>query len=398
MTEHYGFVVVGGGMAGGRAAYALAAAAKNTVALVGDERHLPFDRPQLSKACLITGEPPDPWLPSGGSSPVTVLGTGANSLDTEARKLTLSDGRTITYRHLLIATGLRPRQLGGPARPAHPGTGVYYLRTLDDALALRERLVGAKRLALVGGGFISLEVASAAIKLGLSVDVIERQPLLLLSLGEEVARRVAAYAAEQGVRFHTSTTVEGFFYDQAGQFVGLRTSRDDIPADLAVAGIGGIPNTEWLAGSGIEARDGIVVDEFCRTSVSGVWAAGDVARYPYPQAGTVRVEHESHAQSQALTAARNMLGRPTPYRNVPFAWSENFGHYLWSVGLSQQANDTLTVDGLGGAQFVTAHLRDGMLVAVTGLDGRKLIATARQLVARNTSVGSARTFTGHLAS
>lgn len=390
-AAQYRFVIVGGGMAGGRAAAALAGASQpGTVALVGAEPDPPYERPPLSKHYLTAQQPAEPWLRVGrrGRAPDLLLDVAATSLDTPCRELLLADGRTVAYENLLLATGARARRLPVPGGDL---PGVHYLRSLEDARRLRVALRRARRVVIVGAGFVGLEVASSTRALGLATVVIEAlEHPVERSLGRQVGSRLATILTSAGVELLTGTTVRTFVAGPTGRVGSVVTDHGEVPADVVVVAVGAATNTEWLAGSGVNVDGGgVVVDEYCRTSAAGVWAAGDIARYLDADSGRyLRVEHESHAQGHAMTAARNMLGQRGSYRAVPFVWSEQFGHYLWSVGLPGDADRTVTVDNVGSAGFLALHTAEERLVAVTGLDGAALLPQARAQVKSGAVVSS----------
>lgn len=330
-------VVVGASLAGVSAAEHLRRGGYDgEILLIGAEDHLPYDRPPLSKALLQGSmEPAAVWLhPREHYEDLRIelaLGRRALRLRPEAQRIDLDDGESIAYDRLIIATGAEPRC--PPALGAH--AGVHLLRTLDDALALRQALTDLPRVAVVGGGFIGLEVAASARQLGCEVTVVEVLPTpLAAAVGTGVGAAIAGLHEDHGVRVATGVPVSECLGAGRVEAIALEDGRE-IPADVVVVGVGVKPTTAWVEDSGIAVGDGILVDEFLRTSVPSVFAAGDVARV-CRQGGSERVEHWTSAVEQGRLAAENLLADPAeglqPLEALPTFWSDQYEAKIRTAG------------------------------------------------------------------
>ena len=381
-------VVVGGSLAGLRAVESLRAGGYDReLIVVGSETHRPYDRPPLSKK-LLAGD----WEPDRialrkpddlDSLGVTWrLGAAATGLDVEARRLMIADGTEIAFDAIVIATGSAPRRLPGQENWPH----VVELRTLDDALDLRSRLRdGNARVVVIGAGFIGLEVAATARGLGNTVVVLEGAPApLIRGLGTEMGAACAAVHADHGVEIRCSITVASI--GAGGVVLG---DGELVPGDVIVVGIGVVPVTDWLAGSGLEIRDGIVCDPTLKAGPSGVYAAGDVARWPNQLFDEeMRVEHWTNAAEQGAAAASNLLaesrGEPgEPYAPVPFVWSDQYDRRIQFLGRAAPDDDVLVVSGsIEERSFVALFGRGGRLRGVLGMNLPRLVMKFRPLLAQ----------------
>ena len=322
-------VIVGASLAGLRAAETLRDRGfDGTLTLVGDEPHRPYDRPPLSKQVLQgTWEPEQTFFRrKDGYDALGLdmrLGVRATSVDLGARRVTLSDGTYADYDRLIIATGARVRTLPGIA----PRPGLLTLRNLDDALVLREALARATRVAVVGAGFIGLEVAASCRARGVDVIAIESLPVPLAPiLGPTLGEMIAAMHRDHGVDLRTGVTVADVYGESRVEGLAL-SDGSRVDADVVVVGIGVVPNTEWLEGSGLQLDNGIVCDGSCEAA-PGVYAAGDVARVANQWYGeSPRIEHWSNAVEQGVHAAENVLAGPgaaTSFSSVPYFWSDQY--------------------------------------------------------------------------
>ncbi|MFE6285502.1 NAD(P)/FAD-dependent oxidoreductase [Streptomyces sp. NPDC057877] len=333
--------------------------------IVGAENHPPYDRPPLSKD-FLTGHTDEPQLALTDDEETTaldaewLLGVRAQGLDTRARTLHLDDGRTVRADGVVLATGASARRLPGDLL-----TGVHTLRTLDDARALRTELTaGPRRIVIVGGGFVGAETASSCATLGHTVTVIESSPLPLLpQLGPELAALCATLHGRGGVELLTGTGVAGLLGQGAVTGVALDDGRV-LPADVVITGIGATPNTEWLSGSTLAVRDGVLCDEGCVTALPRIVAVGDVARV-----GGHRAEHWTSATQQPRVAVANLLAGRTveTMRSVPYFWSDQYGTRIQFAG-RRQDGDTVRI-AEGGLADDGAPAEDGLL-AVYERDGR----------------------------
>jgi 3-phenylpropionate/trans-cinnamate dioxygenase ferredoxin reductase subunit len=370
-------VVIGGGQAGARAAQAMRVAGYSGVlTIVAEETHPPYQRPPLSKAALVAGEgiervrihAPEYY---GKSNVEVIAGNPARAIDREACTVELADGRKLPYDRLLIATGARVRRI---AVPGSDKGGVLYLRTLDDALALRQRLVPGARVVVIGGGFIGLEVAASARTMGCEVTVLESADRLM---GRALAREIGDWFAQlhraKGVDVRTGVTIERFDGDDMVSAVVLG-SGERIPADTIVVGIGIVPNVELAQAAGLAVDNGIVVDEHCRTSDPRIYAAGDVTSQPHPTVGQrIRLESYQNAQDQGSAAGRNLIGTAAPHVDRLWVWTDQHGINLQVLGVARPG-DTLVYRGdPAGEAFIAFYLRDRRIVAVNAINmGREI--------------------------
>jgi 3-phenylpropionate/trans-cinnamate dioxygenase ferredoxin reductase subunit len=286
------------------------------VTLIGAEPEPPYERPPLSKGYL-RGEAPfekaqvRPLAYYADHGIDTVFGARATRIDASERIVELDNGRRVSFDALLVATGVRNRLLSIPGSDL---PGIYNLRTVGDADRIREEMSPGRRAVVVGMGFIGSEVAASLRKTGLDVVAIDpgKAPLFRV-LGETVGRTLADLHRAHGVRTIFEDTVAAF--EGAGRVSAVVTKKGlRLECDFAVVGIGVVPVTEWLDGTGVQIDNGVVVDEYCQTNVPGIYAAGDVANHYHPVFGRhMRVEHWQNAIKQGTAAARNMLGKRIPY-------------------------------------------------------------------------------------
>ncbi|AKU17379.1 NAD(P)/FAD-dependent oxidoreductase [Luteipulveratus mongoliensis] len=383
-------VVVGASLAGLRAVEAARRQGYGgAITLIGAEEHLPYDRPQLSKAFLgIDG--PDAVTPYrteselGGELDVELmLGAPADHLDAESRVVSVAD-RQVSYDGLVVATGAASRVLPGSAHLS----GVHYLRTVDDALALRTALHGSPRVVIIGAGFIGSEIASAARKRDLDVTVVEALDLpLVRSIGPDVGAACAELHRRNGTALRLGASTAGFESSE-GRVTGVRLEDGTIlPADLVVVGIGVRPVTDWLAGSGVplHADGGIICDATLATGVPGVYAAGDVAHVANPlfDGDLMRLEHWTNAAEQGAAAARHLLdpGAASPLSSVPYFWSDWYDHRIQFVGTPRADDVVVTRSEIDG--FTALYRRRDQLVgALTINRPRDIMKLRRRIVQR----------------
>ncbi len=365
-------VVVGAGVAGTSAAETLREQGYDgALTIIGDERHSPYHRPPLSKK-LLTGEVHRAGVDLAPRLDVdarVLRGTSARRLDMSARTLHLRDGDenlSVQFDGLVIASGAFPRAWPGDRVPE----GVSLLRTVDDCLAIRQRLASRPRVAVVGGGFIGAEVAASCRSLGLDVTLIEKSSGPLLSaLGGEMARCWAELHRAHGVDLRVDVGVDSFVGNGRVEAVRL-TDGSQVPAELVVVGLGVTPATEWLSDSGLHIDNGVVCD--ATGAVEGgtaVVAAGDVARWWHPlYEQHLRIEHWDHAARQGAAAARTLLAGPDgaeQYSEVPYFWSDQYDVKLQTLGVTTDYDAFTLVEGEPRDwQFVAAYGRKGRTVAV----------------------------------
>ena len=388
MTALDHVVVVGASLAGMRAAETLRTEGfHGTLTVIGDETHAPYDRPPLSKQ-LLTGE----WgaeriaLPAGARAELAVTwerGVAATGLDLDHQRVTLADGRSFEFDGLVIATGASPRSLPGTDHLA----GVFTLRTLDDAQALARMIdAGVERAVVVGAGFIGAEVTASLRTRGVAVTMIEplEQPLARV-LGNEIGSVIAAVHVEHGVDLRLGIGVDAV-QEQNGRAVGVSLSDGStVSADLVVVGIGVIPNTAWLAGSGLTLDDGVLCDE-TTLAAPGVVAAGDVARWPNRHFGeTMRVEHWEHAIDMGAHAARRLLAGPDggePFAPVPWFWSDQYDRKLQLAGRPGPDDEVVVVAGsLADRRFAALFGRAGRVTGAFAMNMPAQVVRYRQAIA-----------------
>jgi 3-phenylpropionate/trans-cinnamate dioxygenase ferredoxin reductase subunit len=369
-------VIVGASVAGVRTAEALRRRGfGGRINLIGAEPRLPYDRPPLSKA-FLTGQATEddlPLLDGGRLDRLELelrLGEPAAALDLPARAVRLVSGEPVPFGTAVIATGSVPRRL--PALDGWPG--VHVLRTVDDAIAIRAALAAGARVAVVGGGFIGAEVASAARALRLDVTIVDPLPALMIrGLGPAIGRVLAARHADHGavlrlgrsvVRAEGAGRVERLILDDGSH----------VAADLVVVGIGADPATGWLAGSGLPVDGGLCCDPCLRAcGTDAVYAAGDVARWPSARCGgPVRLEHWTSAGEAALAVAAAITGTPAPYDPLPYVWSDQLSARLQVFGQVGPHDEVVYVEGDPDTwEFVAVTGRDGALNAVVAVGARR---------------------------
>ena len=355
------------------------------ISLIGDEPHAPYDRPPLSKK-FLAGDLDDDRLPLTTAEKLADLGLEmrlgcrATGLDVTTRTLEV-DGVAEPYDGLLIATGARCRNLPGTAGLA----GVHTLRTRDDAEAIRDALAnGARRVVVVGAGFIGAEVASTAIGRGAEVTMVEAlEAPFGRVLGVEMGAVMADVHRRHGVDLRTGVGIDEVLGDD--RLVGVRLADGaTLEADLLVVGIGVVPNTDWLEGSGLTLDDGVVCDETC-LAAPDVAAAGDVARWANPRYGEVmRVEHWDNAVQQGVHAARRLLQsdeEATPYAPVPWFWTDQYDRKVQLAGRPHTDDEVRVVAGSTAEhRFAAFYGRDGRFTAALGMNRPRQVMQSKGLL------------------
>jgi 3-phenylpropionate/trans-cinnamate dioxygenase ferredoxin reductase subunit len=363
-----GVVIVGAGQAG----FQLAASLRlngydGPVTLIGDEPHIPYQRPPLSKAFLAGKQDAHHLFLRPASfysaNRIDLLaGETVTVIDRAGRRVRLASGNSVPYGTLVLALGARIRELSLD--------GVCYLRTLDDSLAIQGRLQTVEQVVIAGGGFIGLEIAAVARSLGKSVTVVELQPRLM-------PRVVSPVISDFYQKLHAEHGVEIVLGRTVSESIGSR-----LPDGLVIAGIGVLPNDSLARDAGLPVSNGIVVDEHLRTEDENIYAIGDCASHPNPFAGgRVRIESVQNATDQAVCVASAIVGPSTPYRDVPWFWTDQFDVRLQMVGLSTGYDRVVTRGSLEDRRFSVFYFRDDRLVAIDSVNrpadhmaGRKLLA------------------------
>lgn len=379
--------MVGASLAGLRACEALRQEGyAGRVTLVGAEPHLPYDRPPLSKHVLAGRWEPERirLRPPEALRALDLdlrLGVPARAFDAEARRIELADGSVVDGDGVIIATGSQPRRLPGQEQVPT----VHELRTLDDAVRLRDALTEETRLVVIGAGFIGLEVAVTAHRRGCHVTVLEGLPAPLhRALGEAVGAAATAVHRTAGIDIRCSVSVIGL----DGTGVTL-SDGGVVPADVIVVGIGVQPAADWLAGSGLDLADGVICDATLATSVPGVYAAGDICRWPNELTGDeARIEHWTNAAEQGAAAARNLLataagGAASAYAPVPFFWSDQGDHrlqFLGAGGLGPDDRVEIVAGDPAANRFIALYGRGDRLRGVLGVNVPKQLMAYRALL------------------
>jgi len=370
-------IIVGAGECGARAAFALREKDfDGHITLVGAEEHLPYERPPLSKDALLRGL--EPKLVSDAAryaeARIEVLtGLSVESIDPSGKTVQLSNGNSLTYDRLLLTTGARPRPFPGLSGAIHR---IRTLRTHGDAVAIRAGLQPGKHLAIIGGGFIGLELAATARKLGAKVTLLEGLPRILSrAVPEEIAAVVAARHQAEGVEILCGVKIQSLDESRDDAKVLLEDGRT-ITTDLIVVGIGAIPNVELARDAGLAIDNGIAVDEHLQTSAPDIFAAGDCCSFPltHYDGRRLRLEAWRNAQDQGTLAAANLLGADEAMTAVPWFWSDQYDLTLQIAGLADGATQTIRRDMADGA-FILFHLEaGGRLIAASGIGTGNAVA------------------------
>jgi len=389
--------VVGGSLAGIRCAEALRRRGfAGRLVFVSEESERPYDRPPLSKELLRGDREPDQIRLNKPDAFDALaldlrLGARAQSLDVASRSVALSNGETVAYDGLVIATGAVARPL--PGAPAL--AGLFTLRTLDDALALRAALERSPRVVVVGAGFIGAEVAATCRKRGLDVTIVEplASPMARV-LAPEIGAVCAAAHRDAGVLLRLGVGVSAVLGSDRVERVKLGDG-SEIVADVVVVGIGAIPATGWLESSGLELGDGVICDATCATRAPGVVAAGDVARwYHEGYRESLRIEHWTNAVEQADAAAARLLDGPSaaPFAPIPFVWSDQYDLKIQAAGRIAPDDEVFVAHGsLDERRFVALFGRKGML------SGALAINRVRQLMGYRRMMREGATFEAAVA-
>lgn len=389
-------VIVGAGHAGAQAALVLRQAGfAGTVAMIGREAEPPYERPPLSKEYFAREKsferlyirPPRFWA----EKDVTLrLGTAVIALDLATRRLSLSDGGTFAYRKLIWATGGDPRRLPCPGADL---AGVHAVRTRADCDRLMGEIDGgARRIVVIGGGYIGLEMAAVLTGLGCRITLIEAQPRVLARVaGPDLSAFYEREHRAHGVDLRTGVAVAALLGE--GRVRGVKLAEGEvIPADAVIVGIGIVPAVGPLIAAGATGRDGVAIDAYCRTSLADIYAVGDCASFACGHAGgmVMRVESVQNAHDQASCVARALCGDERPYRALPWFWSNQYDLKLQTAGISAGHDQAVLRGDPAERSFSIAYLRQGRLIAMDCVNAVRDYAPARKLIEAGATVAPAR--------
>ena len=387
-------VIIGASLAGACAAVALREQSVDAnITLIGAEDGLPYERPPLSKGYLrgavpfekLLVRPPEFYSAQGIE---LMFGSRVTSIDSSRRIVDIADGRRVAYDSLLIATGAHNRHMHIPGIDLE---GVHSLRDIRDADRLRAEMRPGRTAVVVGMGFIGSEVAASLRHAGLAVTAIDpgNTPLARV-LGEAVGGTLAKIHESYGVRTIFNDSVAAL---EGGRRVEAVTTKSGlrIPCEMVVMGIGVEPTVDFLDGSGVHVDNGVVVDEFCATTVAGIYAAGDVANHYHPVFDRhIRVEHWQNAMRQGAVAALNMLGELVPYDEVPWFWSDQYDANIQYAGYHTSFDELVVRGHLDGASYAAFYLNGGVIDAVVGLNNAQDVRRAMPLIKARRPVDPAR--------
>jgi 3-phenylpropionate/trans-cinnamate dioxygenase ferredoxin reductase component len=387
-------VIVGAGLAGGGAAATLRQEGfEGRVVLIGAEWQPPYERPPLSKEYLRGESSFENALlqPTGfyeENDIETWFGVRVTRVDSAERMVELDGGERVAYDRLLVATGGRNRRLPIQGLDLE---GIYDLRTVDDAWRIRAEITPGRKVVVVGMGFIGSEVAASLRQSGVEVAVVDRNEVPLRRvLGEEVGRVIGSIHRDQGVSMILEDRVASF--EGAGRVERVTTERGRrIECDFVVVGLGTEPVTDLLAGTGAWIEDGVVVDEYLRTDVEGIYAAGDIANQYHPVfERRIRVEHWQNALKQGPAAARNMLGKDEPYGEIPWFWSDQYEHNLQYAGFHTEWDELVVRGSMEERNFVAFYRKDERVLAAVAIGRGKDLRRSMPLIRGQQPVEAAR--------
>lgn len=380
--------IVGAGQAGGEVATLLRQHRyPGRIILFGDEGVLPYMRPPLSKSFFAGEASADSLIYKAqiayDNADVELrLGRRAAAIDRRGKRLSLQSGESVGYDKLVIATGGRARKLDVPG--AELGN-IFYLRTIADATLLQPQLIAGRRLVIVGGGYVGLEVAAVAVKRGLNVTVLEGAPRVLARVtAPEVSAFYERYHRAAGVEIRTRVTVNGFTARAGSADVGAAQCQDgrEIAADFVLIGIGLVPNAELAEAAGLAVDDGVIVDDAARTSDPDIFAIGDCARHA--RHGfldrKIRLESVPNALEQARAAAAAIAGKPIPPAAAPWFWSDQYDLKLQMAGVSDGYDELAIRGSTEGASFIAFYLRQGQLIAADAINRPSEFMASKRLI------------------
>ena len=386
-------VIVGAGEAGGQTAISLRQNGfTGPITVIGEEPHVPYERPALSKQFLaVELDMERMYLRAADfydDKDITLMLKARVSAISPGTHVTLSDGAEVPGHAIVLATGGAVRRLPVPGSDL---AGVHYLRTIGDVLGFRDRLKPDTRLAIVGGGYIGLEVAAVASKLGCQVTVLEMEDRVLNRVvAPVVSEFYTRVHEEEGVAVKTNVRVTEFEGNGTVNTV-LCADGSVIETDCVIIGIGIVPNTALAEAAGLEVNNGIVVDSHTRTSVEGVYAVGDCTNHPNDLLGRrLRLESVQNAISQGKTAANAILEKDTPYADVPWFWSDQYDVKLQMAGINDPDDQVIVRGDSSTRSFSVCYVRNGVLVAVNALNRPKDFLHSKKVIAAKVPVDEVR--------
>jgi 3-phenylpropionate/trans-cinnamate dioxygenase ferredoxin reductase component len=382
------FVIVGASLAGGTAAATLREEGfDGRVILIGEELTPPYERPPLSKEYFRGEVPfadalvrPEDFYASNAIE--TRFGTRAKRMDPIDKTIELSDADRIHYDKLLIATGSRNRRFPIPGLDLE---GIYDLRTIEDCDRIKKETSPGRRAAVVGMGFIGSEVASSLRQMAVDVVAVEGSKFPLARvLGEDVGHVMEHIHRDHGVEMIFEDRVSGFEGTDHVECVVTQGGRR-IDCDFAVVGVGVEPVTELVTGTGIDVDNGIVVDEYCRTNIDGIFAAGDVTNHYHPVfRQRMRVEHWHNALNQGAAAARNMMGRASVYDEIHWFWSDLYDHNLQYAGFHRGWDELVVRGSMENRDFIAFYVKEGIVAAAVGMNRGRDVRRTMSLIRQRT--------------
>lgn len=404
-TRTIDYLLIGGGLAAATAAEEIRKKdSKGSIVIVTQEAYLPYNRPPLSKEYLRAEIDADGVYGEGGvyvqmapwykEQRIEVLEkTQAMSLDTRARTVKLNDGQTLKFNSLLLATGGRPRQMDIPGANL---PGVHLLRTLDDSNKLRKLIGKNKKIAVIGSGFIGLEVAASALTKGATVTIVGSQERIWSSMvSPEVSQFFQHKFEKEGATMHFGHKAVEFVADKNGKLASVRIAHannknktEDIPCDFAIVGLGIQLNTELAESGGLEVdkHNGIVVDQHLETKVEDIFAAGDVAAYPDPIAGIMHFEHWDNAMASGQIAGGNMARADTPYRHIPYFFSDQFDLSINMVGYPSSKAQSVIRGDMDKGTFTALYVDKGVLSSALMVNDDSQMDLLKELIAAEATV------------
>jgi 3-phenylpropionate/trans-cinnamate dioxygenase ferredoxin reductase component len=388
--------IIGGGQAGGEAATLLRQNRfEGRIVLIGEEACLPYMRPPLSKAFLAREIAKDALIYKAAAAYENArvemrLNARVDEIDWQDKRLILNDGATFGYDRLIIATGGRARQLSVPGAASR---NVLSLRTIADVELLQPLMQAGRRLVIVGGGYVGLEVAAVAVKRGLAVTVLESAPRVLARVtAPALSDFYERIHREAGVDIRIGVTVSGFAAEDGCVASVLCAGGESFPADFVLIGIGLVPNTELAERAGLEVDDGIVVDAASRTSDPDIYAIGDCAMHA--QHGflrrRIRVESVPNALEQARAVAASITGRPIPEAIAPWFWSDQYDLKLQMVGLSDGYEELAIRGKPEASSFIAFYLKDGAIIAADSVNRLGDFMAAKRFVGERSKIAPSR--------